>query len=113
MRTMLGLIAVVVLMMGGAAYGAEQEVPSPMTIEVGKESPGGTASAAGGCTRTISVSGTAVTRTMPDTIVWRITISDYDKNLMRAKESSEGSLPRLSAPPRRVMKQGYRRARRW
>ncbi len=92
MRTILCLMAVVFLVIGGAVDGTGQENPSAASVGVGKESSGGMASAAGSGVRTISVSGTAVTNTKPDTIVWRITISDYDKEPSRAKESSDEKL---------------------
>ncbi len=39
--------------------------------------------------RTISVSGTAATRTVPDTIVWRISLNETDKVLVDAKNRSD------------------------
>lgn len=39
--------------------------------------------------RTISVSGTAITRTSPDVIVWTLQISDSDKNMLVAKRSND------------------------
>ncbi len=48
-------------------------------------------------TRAVSVAGTAVTRTVPDIIVWHVTTSDYDKDLLRAKESSDKKLKAVLA----------------
>ena len=45
--------------------------------------------------RTISVSGTAVTRTVPDTIVWRISLSETDKVLVDAKNRSDEKMKRV------------------
>ena len=42
--------------------------------------------------RTVSVSGTAVTRTTPDLIVWQITTSDFDRDLLLAKQNSDKKL---------------------
>jgi uncharacterized protein YggE len=42
--------------------------------------------------RTVSVSGTAVTRTTPDLIVWQITTSDFDRDLLLAKGNSDKKL---------------------
>lgn len=39
--------------------------------------------------RSISVSGTAETKTAPDQIVWHISLTDTDKNLLEAKASSD------------------------
>ncbi len=39
--------------------------------------------------RSISVSGTAEAKTAPDQIVWRISLSDTDKNLLKAKARSD------------------------
>ena len=39
--------------------------------------------------RTISVSGTAVTRVAPDSIVWHLDISDFDKDVRAAKRSND------------------------
>ena len=70
MNMKLCMVAVMIAGMSAGAVGGEAESPP----------------------RTISVSGTAVTRTVPDTIVWHITVSDYDKDLLRAKESSDVKL---------------------
>jgi len=99
MRTL--AIVVMVVGMGAAALGAElentcgtfQECFSPLTgccpATVGEEP----------CIprRTISVSGTAVARTVPDLVVWHVTTSDFDKNLLRAKESSDNKLKAILA----------------
>jgi hypothetical protein len=42
-----------------------------------------------GAGRSISVSGTAETKTAPDLIVWRVNLSDADKNLTTAKVQSD------------------------
>ena len=97
MRMMLCLMAVMFLAIGGAVDGTAQQNRSAASIGVGKESSEGMASAAGSGIRTISVSGTAVTNTKPDTIVWRITISDYDREPSRAKESSDEKLKAVLA----------------
>ena len=47
--------------------------------------------------RTISVSGTAVTRTVPDTIVWRISLNETDKVLVDAKNRSDEKMKRVLA----------------
>src|SRR6266404_4748120 len=39
--------------------------------------------------RTISVSGTAVTHTTPDLIVWHLDVSDFDKDMLAAKRSND------------------------
>ena len=51
----------------------------------------------GRAVRTISVSGTAATRTAPDRIVWGIRLSDTNKVLLRAKEQSDAKLTRVLA----------------
>lgn len=61
---------------------------SPMTIAWGRDD----LPVAGSEARTISVTGTAVTRTMPDTIVWHISTSDFDRDLVSAKESNDRKL---------------------
>ncbi len=55
--------------------------------------------------RTISVSGTAVTRIVPDTIVWSVTVTSTDPQLSKAKKKSDerlkyilGVAKRLGAP---------------
>ena len=47
--------------------------------------------------RTISVSGTAVTRTVPDTIVWSIRLNETDKVLVVAKNRSDEKMKRVLA----------------
>ncbi len=42
--------------------------------------------------RTVSVTGTAVTKTVPDVVVWHINTRDFDQNLLTAKESSDQKL---------------------
>ena len=42
--------------------------------------------------RRVTVSGTAVTTTVPDVIVWRLTTKDFDKSLLAAKKQSDGKL---------------------
>lgn len=42
--------------------------------------------------RSVSVTGTAVARTTPDVITWHISTTDYDRDLMRAKEASDKKL---------------------
>ena len=66
MRTNLGLPMVVALLLGTVALGGENE---PV--------------------RSISVSGTAETKTAPNQIVWRISLTDTDKNLLDAKGRSD------------------------
>src|SRR5882724_1633429 len=39
--------------------------------------------------RSISVSGTAVSHTQPDVIVWTLEISDSDKDMLAAKRSND------------------------
>ena len=47
--------------------------------------------------RTISVSGTAATRTVPDTIVWRISLNETDKILVDAKNRSDEKMKSVLA----------------
>jgi uncharacterized protein len=42
--------------------------------------------------RTVSVAGTAVTQVVPDIIIWRVSTSDFDKNLQKAKGASDEKL---------------------
>ncbi len=42
--------------------------------------------------RTISVTGTAVTRTTPDIVVWHVTTTAEHKDLVRAKENSDNQM---------------------
>lgn len=42
--------------------------------------------------RTVSVTGTAVTKVTPDIAVWTITTTDFDKKLKAAKQSSDENL---------------------
>ena len=42
--------------------------------------------------RTISVTGTAVTRTTPDIVVWHVTTTSAHKDLVRAKEHSDNQM---------------------
>ncbi len=42
--------------------------------------------------RSISVSGTVVTKTAPDRIVWRISLTDTDKDMRRAKEKNDAKI---------------------
>ncbi len=52
----------------------------------------GRISAAQDTERTVSVSGTAVTATVPDLVLWRLTTSDLDKDLLAAKGKSDAKL---------------------
>ncbi len=109
MKVLFAVLAMSVAGTSAGALGAEVESPSgsfqpqfsafigcsPMTIECGREDRCGATACCrtgDGGLRTISVSGTAVTRTKPDTVVWHITTSDFDKDLMSAKESSDKKL---------------------
>ncbi len=42
--------------------------------------------------RSISVAGTHVTRVAPDIVVWEVSTSDFDKDLKKAKDSSDAKL---------------------
>lgn len=42
--------------------------------------------------RTVAVTGTAVTRTVPDVISWHVSTSDTDKDLMTAKAKSDAKM---------------------
>lgn len=64
------LALVLVLGSAAAALAADQEPPA----------------------RTVSVAGTAVTKTVPDVVVWHITTNDFDKDLLRAKANSDVKL---------------------
>jgi uncharacterized protein YggE len=50
------------------------------------------ASAAEEAQRRVTVTGTAVTMTVPDVIRWSLTTSDFDRNLLKAKEKSDRKL---------------------
>jgi len=50
------------------------------------------ASAAEETQRKVSVSGTAVTTTVPDLVIWRLTTTDLDKDLLVAKGKSDAKL---------------------
>jgi uncharacterized protein len=47
--------------------------------------------------RTVSVTGTAVTQTVPDTIVWRLTTYDFGRDLLKAKAESDAKLKAILA----------------
>lgn len=49
-------------------------------------------SAAQDTERKVSVSGTAVTTTVPDLVIWRLTTTDLDKDLLDAKGKSDAKL---------------------
>lgn len=49
----------------------------------------------GAAVRKISVSGTAITRIAPDIIVWQISTTDQNKNLLEAKDASDVKLRAL------------------
>lgn len=63
--------------------------------------------------RTISVTGTAVTHTVPDIVVWHVTTSSEHRDLTRAKEDSDGEMSAILATARelgveaRDMQTGY------
>jgi uncharacterized protein len=106
MKILFCVLFVSVAALAGWALGDEVESPSPdsqahfsafigcspMTITCGAGSCPFAAAGSAPDARTISVAGTAVMRTMPDTIVWRISTSDFDKDLISAKESSDRKL---------------------
>lgn len=63
--------------------------------------------------RTISVSGTSVTRVIPDTIVWSVTVNASDRELTKAKQKSDALIKgilstaaRLGAP-KHCLQTGY------
>ena len=106
MKTLVCVMSASVAAVAGWVFGAEDESPSPnsqaqFSAFIGC-SPMTVMCRAGGCpvaeissglqTRSISVTGTAVTRTMPDTIVWHVSTSDFDRDLVSAKESSDRKL---------------------
>ena len=47
--------------------------------------------------RTISVSGTAVMKAAPDRVVWRIELSDFDKDMRKAKRSNDAKVEAVLA----------------
>jgi len=47
--------------------------------------------------RTISVSGTAVMKAAPDRVVWRIDLSDFDKDMRAAKQSNDAKVQAVLA----------------
>ncbi len=47
--------------------------------------------------RTISVTGTALTRVVPDIITWHISTNDYERELLVAKESNDQKLKAIFA----------------
>lgn len=47
--------------------------------------------------RTISVSGTAVMKAAPDQVVWRIELSDFDKDMRAAKQRSDAKVQAVLA----------------
>lgn len=51
----------------------------------------------GGQVRTISVTGTTVTRSAPDVINWHISTTDHDKDLVRAKQLSDANMKKILA----------------
>jgi uncharacterized protein len=52
--------------------------------------------------RTISVTGTAVTRTTPDTVVWHVTTTSAHRDLVRAKEDSDNQMQAILATAREL-----------
>ncbi len=106
MKTLFCVMLVSVAATGRWVSGAEVESPSsdsqaqfsafigcsPMTITCGAGNCPVAATGSGSEARTISVTGTAVMRTMPDTIVWHISTSDFDRDLVSAKESCDRKL---------------------
>ncbi len=52
--------------------------------------------------RTISVTGTAVTHTVPDIVVWHVTTTSEHRDLGRAKEDSDGQMKALLATAREL-----------
>jgi len=47
--------------------------------------------------RTISVSGTVAAKTAPDQVVWRISLSDFDKDLRAAKKRNDAKIESVLA----------------
>jgi uncharacterized protein YggE len=47
--------------------------------------------------RSISVSGTAVMKTAPDRVVWRIHLTDFDKDMRKAKKSNDAKVEAVLA----------------
>ena len=106
MKTLFCVMSASVAVAAGWVFGAEVESPSsdsqaqfsafigcsPMTITCGPGNCPVAGTSFGSEARAISVTGTAVTRTMPDTIVWHVSTSDFDKDLIGAKESSDRKL---------------------
>lgn len=106
MKILFCVLFVSVAATGGWGSGDEVESPSPdsqaqfstfigcspMTITCGAGNCPVAGIGSGSEARTISVAGTAVTRTMPDTIVWRVSTGDFDRDLVSAKESSDRKL---------------------
>lgn len=106
MKVLFCVLFVSVVAVTGWASGDEVESPStnsqaqfsafigcsPMTVMCGAGGCPLAATSSGWEARSISVTGTAVTRTMPDTIVWRISTSDFDRDLVSAKETSDRKL---------------------
>jgi len=60
-----------------------------IAVVVGFMFAGGLAAAEEKTTRSISVTGTVETTTAPDLLVWRISLSDEDKNLQEAKKRND------------------------
>jgi len=52
--------------------------------------------------RTISVTGTAVTRTTPDTVVWHVTTTSEHRDLVRAKEDGDTQMQAILATARKL-----------
>lgn len=52
--------------------------------------------------RHITVTGTAVTRTTPDTVVWHVTLTTTNKNLVRAKDQSDSQVQAILATTREL-----------
>ena len=52
--------------------------------------------------RTVSVTGTAATRTTPDVVVWHVTTTAEHRDLVRAKEDSDGQMQAILATAREL-----------
>ena len=52
--------------------------------------------------RAISVTGTAITRITPDTVVWHVMTTTTNKNLVRAKEQSDSQVQAILATTRKL-----------
>ncbi len=52
--------------------------------------------------RTVSVTGTAITRTTPDTVVWHVTTAAQHRDLVRAKEDSDEQMQAILTTAREL-----------